>query len=42
MQVLVVDDEQDICSLFQQCFRKELRSQKLTFAIKRTTIEQKA
>jgi CheY-like chemotaxis protein len=32
MQLLVVDDEQDICSLFQQRFRKELRSQKLSFA----------
>jgi CheY-like chemotaxis protein len=32
MQLLVVDDEQDVCSLFQQRFRKELRAQKLTFA----------
>jgi CheY-like chemotaxis protein len=32
MQLLVVDDEQDVCSLFQQRFRKELRSQKLSFA----------
>jgi CheY-like chemotaxis protein len=32
MQVLVVDDETDICSLFQQRFRKEVKSQKLHFA----------
>jgi CheY-like chemotaxis protein len=32
MKLLVVDDEQDVCSLFQQRFRKELREQKLSFA----------
>ena len=32
MQLLVVDDEPDVCSLFQQRFRKELRAQKLSFA----------
>jgi two-component system, chemotaxis family, chemotaxis protein CheY len=32
MQLLVVDDEVDVCSLFQQRFRKELRTQKLSFA----------
>jgi CheY-like chemotaxis protein len=32
MQLLVVDDEPDVCSLFQQRFRKELRTQKLSFA----------
>jgi CheY-like chemotaxis protein len=32
MQVLVVDDETDVCSLFQQRFRKEVKSQKLHFA----------
>ena len=32
MQILVVDDETDVCTLFQQRFRKELRAQKLNFA----------
>ena len=32
MQLLVVDDEQDVFTLFQQRFRKELRAQKLSFA----------
>jgi CheY-like chemotaxis protein len=32
MQLLVVDDESDVCTLFQQRFRKELRAQKLFFA----------
>jgi CheY-like chemotaxis protein len=32
MKLLVVDDEQDVCTLFQQRFRKELREQKLSFA----------
>jgi two-component system, chemotaxis family, chemotaxis protein CheY len=32
MQVLVVDDERDVCALFQQRFRKEVKSQKLNFA----------
>ena len=32
MQLLVVDDEPDVCTLFQQRFSKELRSQKLSFA----------
>ncbi len=32
MQLLVVDDETDVCTLFQQRFRKELRAQKLSFA----------
>ncbi len=32
MQLLVVDDEIDVCTLFQQRFRKELRAQKLSFA----------
>jgi CheY-like chemotaxis protein len=32
LQLLVVDDEQDVCTLFQQRFRKELRTQKLSFA----------
>ena len=31
-QVLVVDDEQDMGTLFLQRFRKELRAQKLTLA----------
>ena len=31
-RVLVVDDETDVCSLFQQRFRKEVKSQKLHFA----------
>jgi CheY-like chemotaxis protein len=31
-QLLVVDDEPDVCMLFQQRFRKELRAQKLAFA----------
>jgi two-component system, chemotaxis family, chemotaxis protein CheY len=31
MKVLVVDDEQDIQSLFQQQFRKELRSGEIEF-----------
>ncbi len=32
MQILVVDDETDVCTLFEQRFRKELRAQKLSFA----------
>jgi CheY-like chemotaxis protein len=32
MQLLVVDDEQDVCTLFQQRFRKELKALKLRFA----------
>src|SRR5215217_805435 len=32
MQVLVVDDEVDVCTLFQQRFRKELRAQKISFS----------
>jgi CheY-like chemotaxis protein len=32
MQLLVVDDETDVCTLFKQRFRKELRAQKLSFA----------
>jgi CheY-like chemotaxis protein len=32
MQLLLVDDEPDICTLFQQRFHKELRAQKLSFA----------
>jgi CheY-like chemotaxis protein len=32
MQLLVVDDKPDVCTLFQQRFRKELRTQKLSFA----------
>jgi CheY-like chemotaxis protein len=32
MQVLVVDDETDVCTLFQQRFRKEVKAQKITFA----------
>jgi len=31
-QLLVVDDEPDVSTLFQQRFRKEVRSQKLSFA----------
>ena len=31
MKLLVVDDEADVCYLFQQRFRKELRSQQLSF-----------
>jgi two-component system, chemotaxis family, chemotaxis protein CheY len=31
-QLLVVDDESDVSTLFQQRFRKELRAQKLAFA----------
>jgi CheY-like chemotaxis protein len=32
MQFLVVDDETDVCTLFQQPFRKEPRTQKLSSA----------
>lgn len=32
MKVLVVDDEQDIQTLFQQKFRKEIREDKIQFA----------
>jgi two-component system, chemotaxis family, chemotaxis protein CheY len=31
-QLLVVDDEPDVSSLFQQRFRKEVKAQKLSFA----------
>jgi two-component system, chemotaxis family, chemotaxis protein CheY len=31
MKLLVVDDEVDVCYLFQQRFRKELRAHKLSF-----------
>lgn len=32
MKVLVVDDEQDVKMLFEQRFRKEIRSQEISFA----------
>jgi CheY-like chemotaxis protein len=32
MKILVVDDEQDVKTLFEQRFRKEIRSQELQFA----------
>jgi CheY-like chemotaxis protein len=32
MQLLVVDDETDVATLFQQRFRKELKEHKLSFA----------
>jgi len=32
MKILVVDDEQDVKTLFEQRFRKEIRSQELHFA----------
>jgi CheY-like chemotaxis protein len=32
MKILVVDDEQDIKSLFEQRFRREIREAKLTFS----------
>jgi two-component system chemotaxis response regulator CheY len=32
MKVLVVDDEQDVKTLFEQRFRKEIRSQEMEFA----------
>jgi two-component system, chemotaxis family, chemotaxis protein CheY len=32
MQVLVVDDEQDMCALFLQRFRKELKAKKISLA----------
>ncbi|MCC6279858.1 MAG: response regulator [Saprospiraceae bacterium] len=32
MKILVVDDEQDIRSLFEQRFRREIREAKLTFS----------
>jgi two-component system chemotaxis response regulator CheY len=32
MKVLVVDDEQDVKMLFEQRFRKEIRSQEMEFA----------
>ena len=31
MKLLVVDDEVDVCYLFQQRFRKELKAKKLSF-----------
>ncbi len=39
MQLLVVDDESDVRTLFQQRFRKELRTQKLSFAFASSGIE---
>ena len=31
MKILVVDDEQDVKTLFQQRFRKEIKSEELNF-----------
>ena len=39
MKLLVVDDEVDVCYLFQQRFRKELRTQKLSFVFANSGIE---
>jgi CheY-like chemotaxis protein len=36
MKVLVVDDEQDMKTLFEQRFRKEIRDRKLSFAFATT------
>ncbi len=39
MQLLVVDDETDVSTLFQQRFRKELKEQKLSFAFASSGME---